>query len=51
MNLTLLAGLLSLALWIALVFIVHVPHGWPHLLLGLGVILLIRRVVTGRNAW
>ena len=51
MNLSLLAGIAALLLWIVLAFVVRVPHGWPHLLLGLGVILLIRRVVTGRNAW
>ena len=51
MNLSLVAGLISIALWIALVFVVHVPAGWPHVFLALGVILLIRRVVTGRSAW
>jgi hypothetical protein len=50
-NLTLLAGLLSLALWITLIFILHIPHGWPHLFLAAGVLLLVRRVVTGRSAW
>lgn len=51
MNLSLLAGIVVLLLWVVLAFVVRVPHGWPHLLLGLGVILLIRRVVTGRDAW
>ena len=51
MNFTLIAGVLSLLLWITLVFILHVPHGWPHVFLAAGVILLIRRVVTGRSAW
>ncbi len=51
MNLTLIAGVLSLLLWITLIFILHVPAGWPHLFLAAGVILLIRRVVTGRSAW
>jgi uncharacterized membrane protein len=50
-NLTLIAGVLSLLLWIALAFVFPVGAGWPHLFLGLGVILLIRRVVTGRSAW
>jgi hypothetical protein len=50
-NLSLVLGLLSLAVWIALVFILHVPAGWPHLFLAAGVILLVRRVVTGRSAW
>ena len=51
MNLSLGLGVLCLLAWIALIFIVHVPHGWPHVFLALGVILLIRRVVTGRSAW
>jgi len=50
-NLSLMAGLTSVALWIVLVVVLHVPHGWPHLFLAVGVILLIRRVVTGRSAW
>ncbi len=51
MNLTSIAGVLSLLAWIVLVFVLHVPAGWPHLFLALGVILLIRRVVTGRSEW
>ena len=51
MNLTLVLGLLSFVAWIVLVVVLHVPHGWPHVFLALGVILLIRRVVTGRSAW
>ncbi|HVO34390.1 MAG TPA: hypothetical protein VMT21_02425 [Gemmatimonadales bacterium] len=51
MNLSLALGLLSLALWIVLIFVLHVPAGWPHLFLAAGVILLVRRVVTGRSAW
>ena len=51
MNLTLAGGVLALLLWIALAFVLHVGAGWPHLFLGLGVILLIRRVVAGRSAW
>ena len=51
MNLSLILGIIALLLWIVLVFFLHVPAGWPHLFLGLGVILLIRRVVTGRSAW
>lgn len=50
-NLSLVVGVLSLLLWIALVFVLHVGAGWPHLFLAAGVILLIRRVVTGRSAW
>jgi hypothetical protein len=44
-------GLLALAVWIAGVWIVPVHAGWIHLFLAAGVILLIRRVVTGRSAW
>ena len=50
MNLSLAAGILSLLIWILLVFVHPVGAGWPHLFLGLGVILLIRRLVTGRHA-
>jgi hypothetical protein len=50
-NLSLIAGVVSLLLWIVLIFVLHVPAGWPHLFLAAGVILLIRRVVTGRSAW
>ncbi len=51
MNATLIAGVVSLLLWILLAFVLHIASGWPHLLLAAGVILLIRRVVTGRHAW
>jgi len=50
-NLSLLAGVVALLLWIVLAFVLRVPAGWPHLFLAAGVILLIRRVVTGRSAW
>ncbi len=51
MNPSLAVGILALLAWIALVWVHPVAHGWPHLFLALGVILLIRRVVTGRKAW
>ncbi len=51
MNVSLVLGLLALIAWIVLIFVLHTPAGWPHLLLAAGVILLIRRVVTGRSAW
>jgi hypothetical protein len=50
-NVSLVAGVAALLAWIVLIFVLHVPHGWPHLFLAAGVILLIRRVVTGRSAW
>jgi hypothetical protein len=51
MNVSLGAALLLLAAWVVLAFVVPVGAGWPHLLLAAGVILLIRRVVTGPKAW
>lgn len=50
MNLTLASALIALAAWIVLGFVIPVGAGWPHLLLGLGAILLVRRVVTGPKA-
>jgi hypothetical protein len=40
-------GLLCLAAWLALGFLVPVGAGWPHLFLPAGVLLLLRRVVGG----
>ncbi len=51
MNLSLVLGLLCLAVWIVGVWIAPVHAGWIHLFLAAGLILLIRRVVTGRSAW
>ena len=51
MNLSLVVGLLCLILWIVLGFVVPVGAGWVHLLLAAGVLLLVRRVVTGKSAW
>lgn len=42
---------MALVAWIILGFVVPVGAGWVHLLLALGMILLVRRVVTGKNAW
>jgi len=50
-NPSLIVAILALLAWIALAFVFPVASGWIHLLLGLGVVLLIRRVVTGRAAW
>lgn len=49
-NLTLVAALLALALWIALGFVLPVGAGWVHLFLAVGTVLLIRRIVTGPRA-
>jgi hypothetical protein len=50
-NLSLVLGIVSLLAWIILAFVVPVGAGWVHLFLAAGVILLVRRVVTGRHAW
>ncbi len=47
---TLIGGVLALVIWILFGFVVPVGAGWIHLFLGLGVALLIRRVVLGREA-
>jgi hypothetical protein len=51
LNVTLGAALLLLVAWVLLAFVFPVGAGWPHLLMAGGVILLIRRVVTGPMAW
>ena len=51
MNLTLAVALMALVAWIVLGFVVPIGSGWVHLLLALAMILLIRRVVTGKQAW
>lgn len=44
-------ALLALLVWIAGVWITPVHAGWIHLLLAAGVVLLVRRIVTGRQGW
>ena len=51
MNWSLALGLISLAAWLVGTFVAPVGAGWIHLFLAAGVILLIRRVVTGRREW
>lgn len=51
MNVSLVAGVLLLVVWIVLAFVIPVGAGWVHLLMAAGVVLLIRRVVTGPKAW
>jgi hypothetical protein len=51
MNLSLGLGLVCLAVWVVGIFIHPVGAGWIHAFLAASVILLIRRVVTGRSAW
>jgi len=51
MNLSLVLGLLLLVAWALLAFVFPVGTGWVHLLMAGGVVLLVRRVVTGPRAW
>jgi len=51
MNLSLVLGLLLLVAWVLLAFVLPVGTGWVHLLMAAGVVLLVRRVVTGPKAW
>lgn len=46
-RLTLALALLCLVVWIIGGFVVPVGSGWIHLFLGAGMVLLVRRVVTG----
>lgn len=50
-NPTLVAALVLLAAWLLLAFVLAVPTGWVHVPLAAAVILLVRRVVTGPQAW
>jgi hypothetical protein len=47
MNVTLAAALVLQVAWIALVFVAHVPSGYPHVLYAMGMMLLTRRVLLG----
>lgn len=47
---TLGGGLLALAIWILFGFVVPVGAGWIHLFLGVGMVLLVRRIVLGKEA-
>lgn len=49
MNLTLLAGVACLALWVAFVFVVPLGASLVHVFLIAAVILLTRRVLLGRT--
>ena len=51
MNISVVGGVVLLVAWVLLAFVFPVGAGWPHLLMAGGVMLLIRRVVAGRNAW
>ncbi len=47
MNLTLLAGLLCLVLWLVLVFGAHLGSGTVQLLWAAAIVLIARRVLAG----
>jgi hypothetical protein len=50
-NVSLVGGVVLLVAWVLLAFVIPVGAGWVHLLMAGGVMLLIRRVVAGRNTW
>ena len=47
MNLTLLAAVVMLALWIVLGFLSPIPAGWVHLFYAAAAVLVARRVMVG----
>ncbi len=47
MNLTLLAALALLLLWVVLAFVMAIPSGYVHVLYPAAVVLLARRVLVG----
>jgi hypothetical protein len=47
MTLSLVLGIVSLALWIVLGFVAAIPAGWPHLFYAAAIILIARRVLIG----
>ena len=51
LNPSLAAALLLLAAWVLLAFVFRIGAGWAHLPMAVAVILLVRRVVTGPEAW
>lgn len=47
MTLSLVLGIVSLALWIVLAFVMAIPAGWPHLFYAAAVMLIARRILVG----
>lgn len=47
MNLSLVAAVVTLLTWAALVFVVQVPSGWVHLLYAAAALLFARRILLG----
>ncbi len=51
LNASLAVGLLALAAWVVFGLLLPVGAGAIHVLLPVGMMLVIRRVVTGPDAW
>ena len=47
MNVSLIAAIVSFALWIILGFVTPVAAGWVHLFYAAGVVLIARRIAVG----
>ncbi len=47
MNVPLLVGVVSLVVWLVLVFVLQVAAGWIHIPLVLGVLALVKVIVEG----
>ncbi len=47
MNLPAIAAILCLLVWIALTFVIAIPSGWVHIPLILGVLLIVKAIVSG----
>ena len=47
MNVSLLAAVAMVIVWIVLVFVVQLPSGWVHVLYAGAVLLFARRVLVG----
>jgi hypothetical protein len=47
MNVPLLVGVASLAIWVVLVFVVQIAAGWIHIPLAFGVLALVKAIVDG----
>lgn len=47
MNISILAAVLCLMLWVGLAFVIAVPSGWVHVPLAVGTVLLALGIVQG----
>lgn len=50
MNITILAAIVCLVLWVGLAFMIAVPSGWVHVPLAVGAILVALGIVQGSPA-